>query len=364
MHRRKHRMRKDRLKITPRPMRRRTIHGIQHDMLMGRRRSEPSLLQPGDVVVQEISSTEDPWRGNSAAPDFAAASASVGSATHSNSIAGRSPMIHFRPFDEPASREAVTMAQPAACRRHWPVIDHWSGNVSQIDHVDAGLAKAGNKRLMEIGRERAAAAANNEFRARRHSLAWRAAPNFDIAPASIQYSRSRGDRRISECSQSLRLVIGSRASYAEAIWGTTRLKRGSLFDAKADDGHGVAMGIPGPISPCGHSSAVLKYRSARSGRTVAMLPRHRLGQLPGGPDVGPGGDAHQQAEVAAELPGRLDGVFVGHLDHLVDQRHVEHGGDEAVADALDLVQARLVAQQGGDVLRLDGHDPRRRACAP
>jgi hypothetical protein len=86
-----------------------------------------------------------------------------------------------------------------------------------------------------------------------------------------------------------------------------------------------------------------------------MLPLQSLAQLARGPHVGARRDADQQPQVAAQLPCGFDGVVVGHLDHLVDQRHIEYGGDEAVADALDLMQPGLVAQQGGHILRLDGH---------
>jgi len=65
------------------------------------------------------------------------------------------------------------------------------------------------------------------------------------------------------------------------------------------------------------------------------------------------------------LPGqrarRGDGVVVRDLDHLVHERDVEHLGDEPVADALDLVQARLVPEQGSHVGGLDGHDADLRA---
>ena len=39
--------------------------------------------------------------------------------------------------------------------------------------------------------------------------------------------------------------------------------------------------------------------------------------------------------------GHLEGVVVVHLDHLVDDVDVQHVGDEAGADALDLVPAGL-----------------------
>src|SRR4030042_808817 len=65
-----------------------------------------------------------------------------------------------------------------------------------------------------------------------------------------------------------------------------------------------------------------------------------------GPDIGPRGNAHQEAQVAAELPGGFDRVLIAHLDHLVHHLHVQNRRDEAVADALDLVQARLGAQGG------------------
>ena len=80
------------------------------------------------------------------------------------------------------------------------------------------------------------------------------------------------------------------------------------------------------------------------------------GRVVGPPKRWPRTKCPPAAQVAAQLPGRCDGVFVRHFDHLVDQRNIEHGRDESVADSLNLMQPRLVAQQGGDVLRLDRHD--------
>ena len=49
-------------------------------------------------------------------------------------------------------------------------------------------------------------------------------------------------------------------------------------------------------------------------------------------------------------------------DHVVHHRHVEDRRNEPVADALYLVQPRLMAEQGRYVLRLDGHDLHVRAA--
>jgi hypothetical protein len=54
--------------------------------------------------------------------------------------------------------------------------------------------------------------------------------------------------------------------------------------------------------------------------------------------------------------GRPDRVLVGHLDYLVHQLDIEHGGDESVPDALNLVQAGFVAKQGGHIPGFNRHD--------
>ncbi len=81
-----------------------------------------------------------------------------------------------------------------------------------------------------------------------------------------------------------------------------------------------------------------------------------LNQLAGGPDVGAGGDADQQAVIAAQLSCGFDGVFVGDFDDIVHHFHIEDIGDESVADALDLVQAGFVSKKGGDVFGFDGDE--------
>ena len=52
-------------------------------------------------------------------------------------------------------------------------------------------------------------------------------------------------------------------------------------------------------------------------------------------------DAAEDAFLRGQPAGDLDGVLVLDLDHLVDDLEVQHVGNEAGADALDLVPARL-----------------------
>src|SRR5207237_258943 len=55
----------------------------------------------------------------------------------------------------------------------------------------------------------------------------------------------------------------------------------------------------------------------------------------------PAANAAQPALLARQLAGHRERVLVGHLHHLVDDADVEHAGDEAGADALNLVPPRL-----------------------
>ena len=50
---------------------------------------------------------------------------------------------------------------------------------------------------------------------------------------------------------------------------------------------------------------------------------------------------HSMPSSRGQPPGHLEGVLVLDLDHFVDDVDVQHVGDEAGADALDLVPARL-----------------------
>ena len=60
--------------------------------------------------------------------------------------------------------------------------------------------------------------------------------------------------------------------------------------------------------------------------------------------------------IAAQLPGGFDGVFIGDLNNLVHERHVQDRRDESVADTLNLVQAGLVSQKSRYILGFDGDD--------
>jgi len=104
-----------------------------------------------------------------------------------------------------------------------------------------------------------------------------------------------------------------------------------------------------PLLPSGgYISDVLKYRSARrqhradvalaGGGPAAVRPRRwpPRRRRPAGRGREPVG-------------GRSHRVLVGDLQHFVDQRHIEHRGNESVANALDLVQTGFMAEQRGGV---------------
>ena len=78
------------------------------------------------------------------------------------------------------------------------------------------------------------------------------------------------------------------------------------------------------------------------------------GDLGGGAHVGAAGDAGDDALFLGQAARPLKGFFVGDLDHLVDERRVEVLGDEAGADALNLVRPGLAAGDDRRVGRLDG----------
>ena len=74
-----------------------------------------------------------------------------------------------------------------------------------------------------------------------------------------------------------------------------------------------------------------------------VLPANssQLGQPHGRGRRRAAGDAAQDALLAGQPAGDLDGLVVLDLLDPVDDRQVEVVGDEAGADALDLVRARL-----------------------
>ena len=85
---------------------------------------------------------------------------------------------------------------------------------------------------------------------------------------------------------------------------------------------------------------------------LGMLARH----LERGNDVAARRDAAEDAFFARQPLGHGDGL-VGRGQHdAVEQADVEHGRDEAVADALDLVHAPGAARQQRALGRLDGID--------
>ena len=64
-----------------------------------------------------------------------------------------------------------------------------------------------------------------------------------------------------------------------------------------------------------------------------------FGQLHGGPHSGAGGDAHQHTLSLADQLAGGEGVLIFHGDDLVIHLGVQHIGDKARADALDLMSA-------------------------
>ena len=81
-----------------------------------------------------------------------------------------------------------------------------------------------------------------------------------------------------------------------------------------------------------------------------------LGQLHGGMQGRTGGDADQHALFSADELAGGKGVFIGDGKDLVIDPGVEHIGDEARADALDLMCARNALGQDRGAFRLDGDD--------
>ena len=81
-----------------------------------------------------------------------------------------------------------------------------------------------------------------------------------------------------------------------------------------------------------------------------------LCQLDGSPDGSTGRDAHQNAFLVADQAAGGKGVVIFDGDDLVVDLGVQHVGDEACADALDLVRTggTLAQDRGGS--RLNGHD--------
>lgn len=86
---------------------------------------------------------------------------------------------------------------------------------------------------------------------------------------------------------------------------------------------------------------------------VATLPIIPGGQLPSRPDVGSRTNAHQQAVFLTQAPGGGNRLFVGNLHDLVHQRKIENVRDKTIANALNLVQARLMPQNGRNIPGFD-----------
>src|SRR5262249_23099184 len=77
------------------------------------------------------------------------------------------------------------------------------------------------------------------------------------------------------------------------------------------------------------------------------------GDLGGGPGSGAAADADEQPFFAGQAAGDLDGVVVRDLQDVVYQCGLQHGGDEARADALNLGGASLATGEHGGGGRLD-----------
>ena len=81
-----------------------------------------------------------------------------------------------------------------------------------------------------------------------------------------------------------------------------------------------------------------------------------LCQLDGSPDSSTGGDAHQNAFLVADQAAGGKGVVIFDGDDLVVDLGVQHVGDEACADALDLVRTGGTLAQDRRGSGLNGHD--------
>ena len=88
------------------------------------------------------------------------------------------------------------------------------------------------------------------------------------------------------------------------------------------------------------------------------------GHRQGGKDRGPGRDAAENPFQFGHVPGGLEGRLVAHRDDFIDDFGVQDLGDEAGADALNLVGAGLAAGEHRRGRRLHGHGLERRACGP
>src|SRR5438094_462302 len=64
-----------------------------------------------------------------------------------------------------------------------------------------------------------------------------------------------------------------------------------------------------------------------------------IGHLIGGAESGARGDAAQDALLLGRTAGPFEGVVVADANHVVNVFHVQVVGDEAAADALDLMWA-------------------------
>src|SRR5260370_17546435 len=82
-----------------------------------------------------------------------------------------------------------------------------------------------------------------------------------------------------------------------------------------------------------------------------------LAYLQGGCDRGPRRDAAQYSLMPRQCSGGVECHLVGDCDHLVNHRTVENVRNEAGANTLNSMRARLAARQHGTVFRLHGDNP-------
>mmetsp|Transcript_36430 Transcript_36430/g.89823 ORF Transcript_36430/g.89823 Transcript_36430/m.89823 type:complete len:223 (+) Transcript_36430:560-1228(+) len=124
------------------------------------------------------------------------------------------------------------------------------------------------------------------------------------------------------------------------------------FELHLLEGHLLGLLADGGVQG-GGQVALAERRKHRADELAGVLGA--LGELDGGHGGGARGDAHQEPLLQRQLLGHLDGVVGPHLHHLVQQLRVQDAGDEAGADALDLVRAGAGARQHGGLPGLHRH---------
>ena len=124
------------------------------------------------------------------------------------------------------------------------------------------------------------------------------------------------------------------------------------FSATIRDGSGNHCFAAEPLEQRCGEVALAETGGHGDDHLAAIL---RLGrQAGGGGNVGARADAAQNAFLAGQAPRPGERLFVGHRLHAAEQAGVEILGNEAGADALDLVRAGLAAGDDRRIGRLDG----------